>query len=246
MSIKINKTNNEYIVYDQSLIEQCPSNYFSSDYWENEGEIEKTPSGRGSSWFINIGNRNAVLRHYRRGGLIRHLLHDQYIWMGNDNVRSLNEFHLFNKLTELKLPVPQVIAARFTRSGLIYRCDIICERIPTCKPLSQLDACQIDNLDIWRNLGRCLAAFHKLGVCHADLNAHNILIDTSNGCYLIDFDRGFIRPEKPSWQRANIERLERSLSKLAKQNNFSNDWKRPWSVMIEEYNDALKNGLSET
>jgi 3-deoxy-D-manno-octulosonic acid kinase len=58
-----------------------------------------------------------------------------------------------------------------------------------------------------------VARFHRAGVWHADLNAHNVLV-TADGLYLIDFDRGRMRIPSPAWQQANLQRLRRSLLKL--------------------------------
>ena len=58
-----------------------------------------------------------------------------------------------------------------------------------------------------------MARFHRAGVWHADLNAHNILVAESQ-LYLIDFDRGERRPPDETWRIANLQRLRRSLVKL--------------------------------
>jgi tRNA A-37 threonylcarbamoyl transferase component Bud32 len=49
-------------------------------------------------------------------------------------------------------------------------------------------------------------------VCHADLNAHNVLL-SEEAVYLIDFDRCELR--RPGlWCDMNLVRLRRSLEKL--------------------------------
>ena len=71
----------------------------------------------------------------------------------------------------------------------------------------------------WAGVGRCIARFHARGVRHADLNAHNVLLD-GDDVHLIDFDRA-TRRRVPAggaparWQRDNVARLRRSLRKLA-------------------------------
>jgi 3-deoxy-D-manno-octulosonic acid kinase len=63
-------------------------------------------------------------------------------------------------------------------------------------------------------MGTAIAQFHRTGVDHADLNAHNILIDASDRVHLIDFDRARLR--RPGrWRERNLARLRRSLDKLA-------------------------------
>jgi 3-deoxy-D-manno-octulosonic acid kinase len=41
-----------------------------------------------------------------------------------------------------------------------------------------------------------IARFHRAGVWHADLTAHNILLEVRGVPWLLDFDRGRIRPHR--------------------------------------------------
>jgi hypothetical protein len=65
----------------------------------------------------------------------------------------------------------------------------------------------------WLEIGRTIARFHLKGVFHADLNAHNLLLDGSRRVWLIDFDRGDLR-EPGLWCDANLARLRRSILKV--------------------------------
>ena len=66
----------------------------------------------------------------------------------------------------------------------------------------------------WEETGRLIARFHREGLEHADLNAHNILLDGNGRGWLIDFDRGRMRIPATGWREANLRRLLRSLLKL--------------------------------
>jgi tRNA A-37 threonylcarbamoyl transferase component Bud32 len=79
------------------------------------------------------------------------------------------------------------------------------------------DAVRLSNADpaLWRAIGSCIRQFHDARVCHADLNAHNILIDHAQRVFLIDFDRGK-RRKAGSWRAANLARLKRSLEKITR------------------------------
>jgi 3-deoxy-D-manno-octulosonic acid kinase len=70
----------------------------------------------------------------------------------------------------------------------------------------------------WRKIGRSVRGFHEAGVFHADLNAHNILIDPVGEVFLIDFDKGALREASPQWKKTNLSRLHRSLLKLKRLN----------------------------
>ena len=67
--------------------------------------------------------------------------------------------------------------------------------------------------DAWAAIGRCIRRFHDYGLCHADLNAHNILLRGDREVFLIDFDR-CARRQPGMWRDANLARLRRSLDKL--------------------------------
>jgi tRNA A-37 threonylcarbamoyl transferase component Bud32 len=65
----------------------------------------------------------------------------------------------------------------------------------------------------WRAVATVVAELHRNGVDHADLNTHNILLDSSGGVSVIDFDRSRLRAPG-GWQRRNLQRLHRSLLKV--------------------------------
>lgn len=66
----------------------------------------------------------------------------------------------------------------------------------------------------WEATGQLIARFHRAGLDHADLNAHNILFDAGGHGWLIDFDRGVLRIPATRWRERNLKRLHRSLLKL--------------------------------
>jgi 3-deoxy-D-manno-octulosonic acid kinase len=151
-----------------------------------------------------------VLRHYRRGGLMARLVEDRYLWSGREQSRPWREFMLLARLVDQGLPVPRPVAARIIHRGPFYQGDLITTRLPA-RALSTL-ARERSNLP-WGAIGACIRAFHEAGVFHADLNAHNILLDAENRPFVIDFDRGEIRAPG-AWQARNLARLRRSLDKL--------------------------------
>jgi len=171
--------------------------------------------GRGETWIVAGTDGDWVLRHYRRGGWIARLSSDYYAWMGLERTRPWREWRLLYSLYKEGLPVPQPLVARVQRHGLVYRGDLITRLIPDSRSLaSGLRDPGIERLP-WQAIGDCLQRFHAAGVQHADLNAHNILLDSRNRVYLVDFDKSLRRPPASGWQRANLRRLRRSLHKLA-------------------------------
>lgn len=182
--------------------------------------FEPTPSrgaavngGRGGAMYIDAPFGRCVLRHYRRGGMVARMMGDRYLWTGAERTRGFAEFRLLVALRARDLPVPMPVAARYRRSGAHYRADLITRRIDGAKTLAELLAAQNANADVAARVGAAIARFHAEGAYHADLNAHNILLN-DGAVWLIDFDRGELRTPERDWQLANLARLKRSLLKL--------------------------------
>ena len=136
------------------------------------------------------------------------------MWAGENRVRSFAEWRLLDVLTQRGLPVPKPVAARYQRSGVFYRCDLITQRIVDARPLSETLRQGAISESLWRAVGTAVGALHRAGVDHADLNAHNILLG-KNSVSLIDFDRGRLRTPG-AWKLRNVKRLHRSLAKVSR------------------------------
>ena len=187
---------------------------FEPQHWRARGALEPTGRGRGSAWFVSAPGEQWVLRHYRRGGrLAAQTSLDRYVWTGEERVRAFVEWRLLAALCERGLPVPAPVAARYARSGVSYRCDLITRRIQGVRPLSDVLAAAAAPAALWRGIGALVARFHDAGLDHADLNAHNILVGADGGLSLVDFDRCRLRAPG-AWRDANLQRLRRSLRKV--------------------------------
>ncbi len=172
---------------------RSPDELFEPDFWAGRGECAAVTGGRGAAWFVGSAPREWVLRHYRRGGLVAHLSADAYVWAGERRVRAFAEWRLLEHLASRGLPVPQPIGARYRRRGSVYRCDLITRRIAGARALSALlaDGAVADR--VWSDVGAVIRRLHAAGADHADLNAHNILLDATGGVSVVDFDRGRLR-----------------------------------------------------
>ena len=177
--------------------------------------IQATPvasGGRGSAWYVLVLGLPAVLRHFRRGGLIARLVRDLYIWTGVSRTRSFREFETLASLHADGLNVPRPVAAMACRTrgmGLFYRAAIVTERIDGARSLGEMGDAQV-----WFRAGEAISRMHRLGVWHADLNVHNLQVDRDGAVWIIDFDRARHRVGDSSQLRDNLRRLERSILKV--------------------------------
>lgn len=207
---------------------------FEPSFWRARGQLAVPALGRGSAWFVGAGDDAWALRHYRRGGLIARLCADRYIWAGESRVRAFSEWRLLATLAARGLPVPRPIAARYHRCGMTYRCDLITRLIPDADPLSTRLASAPLPAAAWRAIGAAIARLHGEGVDHADLNAHNILLDARGTVSVIDFDRGRIR-RGGGWRRRNLRRLHRSLAKIAAASSAVHFAATDWANLLQGY-----------
>lgn len=201
------------ILCDASLAAQVDDDWFDPRHWQGQRGANATAGGRGAAWVVATPAGAGVLRHYRRGGAVAAVLGDRYFWRGAEQTRPFREFRLLQQLQHLQLPAPPPLAARYRRHGLFYSADLLMRRIEGAPTLAQVLADGGLDATWMTRIGAAVAAFHRAGVWHADLNAHNVLLSPAQ-VYLIDFDRGRLRPPQPAWMRQNLERLRRSLLKL--------------------------------
>jgi 3-deoxy-D-manno-octulosonic acid kinase len=200
------------ILFDTTALRQVEPEWFTPAYWGERARPVGT-GGRGAAWFVDAPFGPAVLRRYMRGGWAASVSRDAYLWSGSDNVRSFAEFRLTRALQSRGLPVPRPIAACYWRQGMGYRAAILVERLAGVHSLGERAAVAAEGAP-WEETGRLVARFHRAGLDHADLNAHNILFDATGHGWMIDFDRGRLRIPETGWRERNLARLRRSLLKL--------------------------------
>jgi 3-deoxy-D-manno-octulosonic acid kinase len=217
-----------------NLPQDAADSLFDPEFWRAREELQDVTGGRGSAWFIASGKRQWVLRHYRRGGFIARFSGDAYVWAGEAKVRSFAEWRLLDLLTQRGLPVPKPVAARYRRAALSYRCDLITERIVGAEPLSAMLGRGAVTESMWHAAGAAVARLHRAGVDHADLNAHNILLDAKGVVSVIDFDRGRLRAPG-AWISRNLKRLQRSLVKISRGMPPGRYSERNWESFMAGY-----------
>ncbi|KPL48330.1 3-deoxy-D-manno-octulosonic acid kinase [Xanthomonas axonopodis] len=200
------------ILFDRERLRQADAILFSPQSWGDRARPVDA-GGRGGAWFVDAPFGHSVLRQYLRGGMAARVSRDRYLWKGAGRTRSFAEFRLMRELIKRKLPVPRPLAACYLREGMGYRAALLMERLENVRSLA--DHAQVAGRGApWEATGQLIARFHRAGLDHADLNAHNILFDASGHGWLIDFDRGVLRIPATRWRERNLKRLHRSLLKL--------------------------------
>lgn len=174
------------------------------------------PGGRGAVRIVDAGPLGeAVLRPYRRGGLVGRFNRRRY-FAGN---RAFDELVCTHRLRRRGAPVPEALAAVQVSLRPGYAGCLATRRVPRSRPSSIALAAPGAPVEaLLEAMGRSVRRFHEAGGVHADLNAHNLLVsdDADGPVTIIDLDRGSVcgGPAPPRIVRANRQRLRRSLRKL--------------------------------
>ncbi|MGQ7845961.1 3-deoxy-D-manno-octulosonic acid kinase [Granulosicoccus sp. 3-233] len=206
-------------------------------------------AGRGNTFFFTLNDEPLVLRHYRRGGLAQKLSRQHYLYTGLERTRAMREFAVLVELCQLSLAVSRPHACRVVRRGAFYQASLVTHRIDgqtLAESLSGKAGHREPQALTWKNAGDVIARMHAAGVLHADLNAHNILFDDAARVSLIDFDRARHRPlpagdPASGWCQANIDRLRRSILKVAADGV---DSASGFAMLEQQWRETLRQSIS--
>jgi len=224
---------NTQIWYDEKLLTDEVSASFDPKYWQDQKAVIGQAYGRGITWFVQTKHLPCALRHYYRGGLLGRIIRDLYPFTGWKQTRAYREFILLAELRSLGVPVPRPVAARVVKYGLFYRADLLSELIPHTQDLVTILMQKTISDSLCQKIGKLVRQLHDAGVCHSDLNIHNILVDKEERLWLIDFDKCGHRSGK-AWKAENLSRLKRSFAKEIRKHQIH--WTRAqWDLLLQAY-----------
>jgi 3-deoxy-D-manno-octulosonic acid kinase len=169
--------------------------------WEGTG-------GRGTVARVALASGGAVVRRYRRGGLVRHLVRDAFLFVN----RPLREFKVHRYCHEAGLPVPEPLGVGWRRSGPLVR-GAIATREVQAQPLPAALEGHAEPSRLLQTVGGAIRRLHDAGVLHPDLQVHNLLAG-ERGVWVIDLDGARQVHAAGRIARArNLLRLRRSMEK---------------------------------
>jgi len=137
---------------------------------------------------------SVVIKHYRRGGLMRYFIKRRYLKFGK--TRSQVEFESMHKLRQLGIRTPEPVAYAY-RGFPLYFAWLITREIKNSCTLAQLSCHDINRVS--NIMDKVIKQIERLVECrfiHVDLHPGNILVDGDDNIYIIDFDKGHVSSAK--------------------------------------------------
>jgi 3-deoxy-D-manno-octulosonic acid kinase len=179
---------------------------------------EQLDGGRGAVWRLTLPDGvHAVLRCYRRGGFAARLVRETYLGL---HARPFRELMVTMEARRRGVAAPEVLAAR-VEGRLAYRGAIVTAEVTGTVTMLEALRQAADGARrqaLASGAGHVVAAMHRAGVSHADLNLTNLLTPARGAVEVtvLDFDRARLAsgPLGPRARRRNLRRLARSLRKL--------------------------------
>lgn len=198
----------------QAALQQAPSLH----EWAAQVPDATPFQGRATAWGVRLprASIDVVVRHARRGGLLKRLRGDRYVWPG----RAPWELEASLRLQEAGVRTADVIAYALYEAGPGFcRCDVVTKRLPAGAdfPQTWAEAQEPEREDLLIAVGSLLRDLRAAGARHADLNAKNLHMAREGGrwhAWVLDIDRvGFVAPNDPEVGQRNFDRLGRSIRK---------------------------------
>ena len=169
--------------------------------------------GRNSACEVELDDIGPlVIKHYRRGGLMRHFNERRYFRWGKSRSQREFEFMLLAQTAGVNVPRPVAYAYR---GRLIYQTWLVTRAIRQAVTLARLSL---------RDESSAVSALHSVveqisslihnNLLHVDLHPGNVVVDGTGKVYLLDFDRGRVyRGNRQTLKNRYIIRWQRAVDK---------------------------------
>ena len=158
------------------------------------------------------GIGSVVIKHYRRGGLMRYFIKRRYLKFGK--TRAQREFELLDIVGTLGIKIPQPIAYAY-RDRLLYRAWLVTREIH--QPLSLARLSLQDEKKTGTAMVSVIEQISSLiqnNILHVDLHPGNVVVDAAGKVYLLDFDKGSVyHGNRQKLKNRYLTRWQRAVAK---------------------------------
>jgi tRNA A-37 threonylcarbamoyl transferase component Bud32 len=157
------------------------------------------------------GIGQVVVKHYARGGLIRHINTDTYVNVFK--TRGEKEFLWLEIVRRIGIKAPTPVA--FAATGRwVGQCWLVTTVVPKHRSLIQFSRDNDDRRErVYRHAGEQVRTLIRHGIWHRDLHPGNVLVSDQNVPFLIDFDKACHVRNRQRLHRRYVARWRRAVVK---------------------------------
>jgi 3-deoxy-D-manno-octulosonic acid kinase len=155
---------------------------------------------------------SVVIKHYRRGGLMRYFIKHRYLMFGK--TRAQREFELLGFAETLGINVPQPIVYAH-RGRLFYRTWLVTRQIHQSMSLARLSLQDEKKAGLaMQSVIEQTSSLVQNHILHVDLHPGNVVVDRAGKVYLLDFDRGRVyHGNRQKLRNRYVARWQRAVAK---------------------------------
>ena len=158
------------------------------------------------------GIGSVVIKHYRRGGLMRYFIKQRYLKLGK--TRAQIEFEMLQVVRNLGINAPEPVAYAH-RGCIFYQAWLISRAIK--HPLSLALLSLKDEKKTRQAMESVIGQISLLiqnGILHVDLHPGNIVVDGAGQIFIVDFDKGQIHHgSRKNLRNRYLTRWQRAVTK---------------------------------
>ena len=201
----------------------------------HQTDVRQVPAldGRTSVTPVQLdGIGSLVIKHYRRGGLLRYLIKGRYLRVGK--TRGQREFELLDLAGSSGIHVPQPVAYAY-RGRLFYAAWLVTRAIKEPMSLARLSLQDKEKTRAAvQSTAEQITLLVRNNILHVDLHPGNVVLDDRRQVYLLDFDKGRIyRGSREKLKDRYIARWQRAVAKHGLPEFLA-------GMIQEELNEALR------
>jgi 3-deoxy-D-manno-octulosonic acid kinase len=158
------------------------------------------------------GIGSVVIKHYRRGGLMRYFIKRRYLKFGK--TRAQRDFELLVIVANLGINVPEPIAYAH-RSRLFYQAWLVTREIHQPQSLARLSLQDEKKTSkAMESVIEQISSLIQNDILHVDLHPGNVVVDAAGKVYLLDFDKGSVyHGNRQTLKNRYLTRWQRAVNK---------------------------------
>jgi tRNA A-37 threonylcarbamoyl transferase component Bud32 len=131
---------------------------------------------------------NLIIKHYSRGGLLKHLNKGTYLKLTSP-YRSQGEFEMLQRVRKCGVNAPEPVAYIVSK-GIAYRTWLVTKEIMYHKCLAEISLYDQElAARLTQQVFKQLTCLIEKKILHVDFHPGNVLVDNASNVYIVDFDK---------------------------------------------------------